>query len=90
MGLTSARPHLQPRPKALTPRHRTRPPVVSAGTGETGSARRRAMLAGARAPITWARRRHERGHRDEEPLAPALHGQWRAAPLVAVAQAVAR
>jgi hypothetical protein len=60
-----------------------RPPVVRDVTGETGLASLRAMRAGARDPVPWARLRHERCHHDEETSAPALHGQWREEPLLA-------
>jgi transposase len=59
--LPEASPHIPPRPKARTPMHRTRPHGVSEVTGATGMARRRAMLAGERDPVRWARRRHDRG-----------------------------
>jgi transposase len=49
----------------------------------------RARLAGARAPVQWARLRHDRGQHDEATSAKALRGQWRAAHLLALAQAVA-
>lgn len=88
--LTSASPHRQPRQTALTQRHRKRPHVVSEVPGATGMASMRAMLAGARDPAQGARLRTERGHHDEATSAKALHGQWRAAPLGALAQAVAR
>jgi transposase len=87
--LSSASPHIQPRPTALTQMHLKRQHVVRDVTGETGMALIRAMLAGERDPVPWARRRHDRGHHDEETLAKALHGQWRAAHLCAWAQAVA-
>ena len=69
--------------------HRKRPHVVSDVTGETGMASIRAMLAGERDPVPWARLRTYRGHHDEATIAKALHGQWRAEPLFALAQAVA-
>jgi transposase len=69
--------------------HLTLPHVVSDVTGATGMAILRAMLAGERAPVQMARLRNDRGHQDEEPIANALPGQWRAEPLFARAQAVA-
>jgi transposase len=48
----------------------------------------RAMLAGERDPVQGARLRHYRCHRDEETMAKALHGQWRAAHLLAQAVAL--
>jgi len=47
---TSASPHLQPRPKALTPMTLKLQPVVSDLTGVTGRAIRKGLLAGARDP----------------------------------------
>jgi transposase len=64
--------------QALTPMHMQLPHVVSDVTGETGMASMRAMLAGERDPVPWARLRNDRCHHDEEPIANALHGQWRA------------
>ena len=63
--------------------------MVSDVPGETGRASMRARRAGARDAVPWARLRHDRGHHDAATLAQALHGQWRAAPRVAWAQAVA-
>jgi transposase len=63
--------------------------VVSDVTGETGMAISRALLAGERAPGQLAPRRHSRGHHDEDTIAQALCGQWRDAPRLALAQAVA-
>lgn len=88
--LSSARQHIPHRQQALTPLHRKRQHVVSDVTGETGMAMIRAMLAGEGDPVQLARLRHDRCHHDAEPIATALHGRWRAAPLVAVAHAVAR
>jgi transposase len=89
MVLTYASQHLQPRPKALTQMHLKRQPVVSEVTGETGMASMRALRAGERDPEQLARLRHDRCRHDEEPIAKALHGQWRAEHLLASAQAVA-
>jgi transposase len=83
MWLTSASPHIQHRQQALTQLHLKLQHVVSAVTGETGMAILRAMLAGARDPVPLARRRHDRCHHDEETIANALHGQWRAEPRLA-------
>jgi transposase len=81
--------HLQHMHKALTQMHLKLQHVVSDVTGETGMAIMRAMLAGERDPVPWARLRHDRCHHAEETIAKALHGQWREEPLCAVAQAVA-
>jgi transposase len=69
--------------------NRKRQHVVSAVTGETGMAMIRAILAGERDPVPWARLRNDRCHHDEETIAKALHGQWRDEHLFALAQAVA-
>jgi transposase len=87
MWLRDASQHIQHRPKALTPMNLTRQPVVSDVTGETGMAIIRAMLAGARDPVPWARLRKDRGQHAAATSAQALHGQWREEPLLAVAQA---
>jgi transposase len=81
------RPH---RHKALPQMHLKRQPVVSDVPGETGMAILRAMRAGGRDPVPWARLRHDRGHHAEETSAKARHGQWREAPRWACGQAVAR
>jgi transposase len=80
------RPH---RPKALTQRHRKLQQVGSDVTGATGRAMMRAMRAGERDPAPLARLRHDRCPPDEATIAQALHGQWRAEPRFALAQAVA-
>jgi transposase len=89
MLLRYASRQIQPRPKALPQRHLQRQHVGSDVTGEPGRAIRRAMLAGERAPVPWARLRHDRGHHDEETIATALRGPWRAEHRCAVGQAVA-
>jgi hypothetical protein len=68
--------------------HLKRQHVVSDVTGETGMASMQAMRAGARAPVPWARLRHDRRQHDEATSAKALRGQWRAEPRCALAQAV--
>jgi transposase len=77
MLLRYASQHLQPRHKALPQMHLKRQHVVRDVTGETGMASMRAMLAGERDPVPWARLRNERCHHDEETIAKALHGQGR-------------
>jgi hypothetical protein len=63
--------------------------VGRAITGGTGLASSRAILAGARAAGTRAPRRDYRGKHAAATRARALPGPWRAAPRVALAQAVA-
>ena len=58
--------------------HRKLPPVVSASTGVTGMAILQAILAGARAPQPLAKLRNPHCHHDEEDIATALQGPWRA------------
>jgi transposase len=87
--LTSASQPIQHRQKALTHMNLKLQHVVSDVTGETGMAILRAMLAGERDPGQRAGLRNDRCHHDEETIAKALHGQWRAEHLFAWAQAVA-
>jgi transposase len=87
--LTDAGQPIQHMPKALTQMHITLPHGVSAITGLPGRAIIRAMLAGERHPVTWAQLRADRGHHAQEAIATAWRGPWRAAHLVALAQAVA-
>jgi hypothetical protein len=89
MLLTYAAQHLQQRPKALTQRPLTLQHVVSAITGVTGLAIRRALLTGARDPGTLAQFRDDRCKHDEATIARALQGNGRDEPLCALAQAVA-
>jgi transposase len=89
MWLPDARQPSQHRPKALTHRHLKLQHVVSKVTGATGLAIRRAMLAGERDPVNWARLRHDRCHHDEATIATALHGQWREEHRLVWGQAVA-
>lgn len=90
MFLSSASQQIQPLQKALTQMNLQLQHVVSDVTGETGMAIMRAMLAGDRDPVPWARLRNDRCHHDEATIAKALHGQWREEPRFALGQAVAR
>jgi transposase len=87
--LRYASQHSQQMQKALTQMNLKLQHVVSDVTGATGMAISRALLAGERDPVQWARLRNDRCHHDEEPIAKALHGQWRDEHLFALAQAVA-
>ena len=69
--------------------HRTLSQVVSDLTSVTGRAILRAIIAGARAPLTLAKLRHPHCQHREEEMAQALHGTWRAEHLCAFPQAVA-
>jgi transposase len=74
MLLSEASQHIQHMQKALTQMNITLQHVVSDVTGETGMAIMRAMRAGERDPVPWARLRHDRGQHDEAASAKALHG----------------
>jgi len=52
--------------------------VVSAITGVTGMAIRKAILAGERAPQRLAQLRNPHCHHPEDDIAKALQGTWRA------------
>jgi transposase len=80
---TAAAHPRQHRPTALPQRPRTLPQGVSALTGVTGRGSIKAIVAGARAPVPLAPLRHPPGQHDEDDIAKALQGPWRAEPLVA-------
>ena len=61
MLLSYASQHIQHMQKALTQMNIKLQHVVSDVTGETGMAIIRAILAGERDPVPWARRRNDRG-----------------------------
>ena len=63
--------------------HRTLTQVVSASTGVTGMAILKAILAGERDPQHLAKLRNPHCHHDEEDIAKALQGPWRAEHLFA-------
>jgi hypothetical protein len=81
--LTAAAPPIPPMHKAVQQMHRTRTQVVSDLTGVTGMAIRTAIVAGARNPQRLAKRRNPHCHHDEDDIAKALQGPWRAAHLCA-------
>jgi transposase len=64
--LTYTSQHSQRRQKPLTQMNMKLQHVVSDVTGETGMASIRAILAGERDPVQWARLRHDRGHHDDD------------------------
>jgi hypothetical protein len=74
---------------ALQQMNRKLSQVVSDRTSVTGMAILRAILAGARDPLTLAKRRNPHCHHREDESAKALHGTWRAEHLFALQQAVA-
>jgi hypothetical protein len=63
--------------------HRKLTQVVSAIPGVTGMAILQAILAGERDPQRLAKRRNPHCHHEEEDIAKALQGPWRAAHLCA-------
>ena len=65
------------------------PQVVSDLTGVTGMAILKAIIAGERHPVTLAKLRNPHCHHDEDDIAKALQGTWRAEHLFALQQAVA-
>jgi transposase len=69
--------------------HLQRTQGVSESTGVTGMAMLKAIIAGERAPQRLAQLRHPHGHHDEDDIAKALQGPWRAAHLCAFQQAIA-
>jgi hypothetical protein len=89
MLLTYTAHHMQHRHKALAQIHRKLPQVVSASTGVTGMAILKAIIAGERDPQHLAKLRNPHGHHDEDDIAKALQGTWRAEHLLALQQAVA-
>ncbi len=81
---------MQPRHKAWPQMHRTLSQVVSDLPGATGMAILHAIIAGERAPMTLAQLRHPHGQPSADAIVKALQGPWRAEPLLALRQAVAR
>ena len=62
--------------------------VVSDITGKTGMTIIRAILTGERDPQLLATSRDKRCKHDQDTIAKALTGHWRAEPLCALQQAV--
>jgi hypothetical protein len=87
--LPSAAPPRHPLHKAWQQLHRKLSQGLRDLTSVTGMASLRALIAGARAPRTRAKRRNPHCHQREDESANALHGPWRAAPLFALQPAVA-
>jgi len=85
---TSAAHPMQPMHKALQQMPLKRPQVVRDLPGVTGMALITAIVAGARAPVTLATRRTPPCQHDEDEIAKALQGTWRAEHLFALRQAV--
>jgi transposase len=89
MLLTSAAQHIQPMQKALQQMNLKLTQVVSEITGVTGMAIIKAIIAGERDPQRLAKLRNPHCHPDEDDIAKALQGPWRAEHLFALRQAVA-
>ena len=88
MLLTYAAHHMQHMHKALQQMNLKLPQVVSDLTGATGMAILRAIIAGERDPVTLAKLRNPHCQHDEDEIAKALQGTWRAEHLFALQQAV--
>ena len=80
--------HIRHMQKALQQMNLKLTTVVSDITGQTGMSIINAILAGERDPLKLAALRNTRCHNDEETIALALHGNWRAEHLFALQQAV--
>jgi hypothetical protein len=89
MLLAYAAHHIQHMQKALQQMHRNLTQVVSDLTGVTGLAILKAIIAGERHPQPLAKLRNPHCHHDEDDIAKALQGTWRAEHLFALQQAVA-
>jgi len=89
MLITSAAHHIQPMHKALQQMNLTLTQVVSDITGATGMAILKALIAGERDPVTLATLRNPHCQHDEDTIAKALQGTWRAEHLFALRQALA-
>src|SRR6266705_3626600 len=89
MLLTSAAHHIQHMQKALQQMNLKLTQVVSDITGATGMAILRAIIAGERDPVTLAKLRNPHCQHDEDEIAKALQGTWRAEHLFVLQQAVA-
>ena len=88
MLIAYASHHIQHMHKALTQMNIKLQHVVSDVTGKTGMAIIRAIVAGERDPHKLAQLRDYRIKADEETIAKALQGHWRAEHLFELAQAV--
>jgi len=89
MLLTYAAHHIQHMHKALEQMNLKLTQVVSEITGVTGMAILKAILAGERDPQRLAKLRNPHCHHDEDDIAKALQGTWRAEHLFALQQAIA-
>jgi len=83
MLMTYAAHHIQPRQKALEQMHLKLTQVVSDITGVTGMAILKAIVAGERDPQHLAKLRNPHCHHDEDDIAKARQGTWRAEHLFA-------
>jgi len=83
MLMTYAAHHIQPRQKALEQMHLKLTQVVSDITGVTGMAILKAIVAGERDQQHLAKLRNPHCHHDEDDIAKARQGTWRAEHLFA-------
>lgn len=90
MLVQSAARSIQHMQKALTQMNVKLREVLREVTGETGMKIIRAILSGERDPKQLAALRNRQCANDEETIAGALHGTWRAEHLFALRQAVER
>ena len=88
MLVTYAAHHMQHMHKALEQMHLKLTQVVSDITGVTGMAIIKAIIAGERDPVTLATLRNPHCQHDEDDIAKALQGTWRAEHLFTLQQAV--
>jgi transposase len=88
MLLTYAAHHVQHMHQALEQMHLKLTQVISEITGVTGMAILKAIIAGERNPQHLAKLRNPHCHHDEDDIAKALQGTWRAEHLCALRQAV--
>jgi transposase len=82
-------PHIQHMQKALTQMNIQLKQALSDVTGETGLRIIRAIVAGERDPHKLAALRNYRCHKDEDEIARALTGTWRAEHLFVLKQSLA-
>lgn len=89
MLISYASDHIRHMQKALEQLNVKLPEVVSEIIGVTGMSIIKAILAGEREPVQLAQLRHPRCKRDEQTIARALYGNWRAEHLFCLRQALA-
>jgi len=88
MLITCASDHIRHLQKALEQLNVKLPEVVADITGVTGMSIIKAILAGERDPARLAKLRDQRCKQDEQAIARALYGNWRAEHLFCLRQAL--